>query len=132
MTKDQLESKMNTLISKLDSTITSLKAIKNYRYDSMCTDFLRSMNNKRAEIYRDWEKFLGMDSASFASYDIEKYYQEKDKQLDGFHQTLLYLQSRKPIKNPYGNQRGTSLKLSKKSQIILQNNINEGSQPGEE
>ena len=101
MTKTELETKMTGLINKLDPIISSLKSIKNYRLDSMCTDFLRSLTNKRAEIYYDWEKLLNYPQDKFSEFDIDKYCMEKEKQIFGFSQTLEYLQARKPIHNPY-------------------------------
>lgn len=102
MTNKELEKAMTGLIAKVDEDKAELKSIKNYKCDNMCTDYLRSLNKKRAEIYYDWEKCLKLDANSFKTFDLKAYETKQTKHIDGMHQTLLYLKSRAPIKNPYG------------------------------
>ena len=101
MTKLELEEVMQELVERVDSIKIDLKRIKNYQYDSMCTDFMRSLNKKRAEIFYDWEKILNYDTNQFNNFDLDKYYNDQTKQIDGLFSTLEYLQGRKPIHNPY-------------------------------
>ena len=97
MTKDQLESKMNLLVNRLDSMIDSLLAIKNYKYDSMCTTFLKTLDEKRADICLKWEKLLN-GSINLSTFNLDEYYNEQNQLLDRLNETLKSLQSRPPIK----------------------------------
>ena len=81
--------------------INDLKKIRNYQYDNMCTDYLRSLRKERNNIYNEWERLLGLPIDERCSYDISGYASKENKIIDGLYQTLLYLKSRAPIKNPY-------------------------------
>lgn len=101
MTKDQLETQMNVLIHKIDAQILSLKAIKNYRYDSMCTDFYRSLTKKRSDLFAVLDKLYNYSESELNNFDFTKYYSEQEKKINGLNETLIYLKSRPAIKNPY-------------------------------
>ena len=101
MTDSRIDPYLNSLINRIDELINSLKAIKNYRYDNMCVDYLRSLNKERATVYNQWEKLYNMTKDDRDGFDIVDYTNKVNKRIDGLYQTLLYLQSRPVIKNPY-------------------------------
>ena len=100
MDSSELEKGMNALIARLDDIVTSLKAIRNYQYDNMCVDFLRSVRRGRADVFLQWERLLG-DPAAFAAFDLAAYTAAQTKMIDGFLSTLEYLKARPPIRKPY-------------------------------
>ena len=42
MTDTRIDPFMTSLIERVDNLINDLKKIRNYQYDNMCTDYLRS------------------------------------------------------------------------------------------
>ena len=101
MTDSRIDPYMNSLINRVDELINGLKTIKNYQYDNMCTDYLRSLRRERADVYSQWEKLFNLPKESRDAFDIIDYANKQNKKIDGLYQTLLYLKSRAPIKNPY-------------------------------
>ncbi len=101
MTDTRIDPFMTSLIERVDNLINDLKKIRNYQYDNMCTDYLRSLRKERNNIYNEWERLLGLSIEERNKFDINDYSSKENKIIGGLYQTLLYLKSRAPIKNPY-------------------------------
>lgn len=103
MTKEQAQQKCREYIEEYNKLIADVKSIKNYQYSSYCTDFLRGMNNKKAEAFKLENIIFNSTNEIFDSEKIEKQLEDTKKKIVNAYSELEFIKTKGPFKDPYGS-----------------------------
>lgn len=102
MTREEAYAKCEAYIAAFDEIIADVKSIRNYRYSSLCTDFLSGTLSQRDKA---WQllTYVHQHASDYDATYAERKLETIAARIENAKKELAFIKTRGPFKNPYGN-----------------------------